>query len=96
MVYACHMLGSSSQQKSSGFASKIGAFRTCILARVESWMECPIGYRPSREEFETMPVYLTSEGLLTTEARAHKRQGKIEDCVITSRREWYAVASAWP
>jgi hypothetical protein len=43
-----------------------------------------------------MPVYLTGEGLLKTVARAQKPHGKIEECVITSRREWYAVASAWP
>src|SRR5437764_6413032 len=51
---------------------------------------------PSREEFEPMPVYLTSEGLLTTVARDSRPQGKVEDRVITSRREWEEVASAWP
>src|SRR4051812_29804529 len=51
---------------------------------------------PSHKEFETMPVYLTSEGLLTTVARDQRPQGGIEDRVITSRREWEAVASAWP
>ena len=43
-----------------------------------------------------MPVYLTSEGLLTTVARDQKPRGKIQERVITTRREWEAVASAWP
>ena len=43
-----------------------------------------------------MPVYLTSEGLLTTVPRDQKPRGKIQDRVITTRREWEAVASTWP
>jgi hypothetical protein len=43
-----------------------------------------------------MPVYLTTEGLLTIVAREQKPQSKIKDRVMTSRREWEAVASPWP
>ena len=43
-----------------------------------------------------MPVYLTSEGLLTTVAPDQRPQGEIGDRAITNRREWEAIASAWP
>jgi hypothetical protein len=39
-----------------------------------------------------MPVYLTSEGLLTTLAQGRKPQAEIGHRVVLSRLEWEAIA----